>query len=151
MTATLEPIPGEHVPTRRFTTRPGHPHPLGATPDANGTNFAVFSQHATSVTLLIFDAHDSPRPIKVIELDPDINRTFYFWHIYVVGVTSGMGYAYRVDGPKDVHGAGHRFNPNKVLIDPYAPGHDVHPVGSGRGVRPGRQRRALAAAASSST
>jgi isoamylase len=122
VTATLEPIPGGHAPTRRFTTRPGRPHPLGATPDANGTNFAVFSQHATSVTLLIFDAHDSPRPIKVIELDPDINRTFYFWHIYVVGVTSGMGYAYRVDGPKDVHGAGHRFNPNKVLIDPYGRG-----------------------------
>ena len=51
-----------------------------------------------------------------------IHRTFYFWHVYVVGVTPGMGYAYRVDGPKDLHGAGHRFNPNKVLIDPYGRG-----------------------------
>ena len=86
------------------------------------TYFAVFSQHATSVELLLFERHDSPKPIKTIQLDPGVNRTFYFWHIYVVGVTPGMGYAYRVDGPKDLHGAGHRFNPNKVLIDPYGRG-----------------------------
>jgi glycogen operon protein len=115
-------LTAERAPTRRFTTRPGRPHPLGATPDANGTNFAVFSQHATSVQLLIFERHDSPKPVKTIQLDPGTNRTFYFWHIYVTGVTPGMGYAYRVDGPSDLHGAGHRFNPNKVLIDPYGRG-----------------------------
>ena len=52
-----------------------------------------------------------------------------------------MGYAYRVDGPKDLHGAGHRFNPNKVLIDPYGRGTTIDAVGPGRGVRPGRQPR----------
>ncbi len=107
---------------RRFTTSRGRPHPLGATPDAAGTNFALFSQHATSVELLIFERHDSRKPIKTILLDPRINRTFYFWHVYVTGVTPGMGYGYRVDGPNDVSGAGHRFNPNKVLIDPYGRG-----------------------------
>jgi glycogen operon protein len=131
MTATLQPVP-EPVPGAapapdaaaepRFATRQGRPHPLGATPDATGTNFAVFSQHATTVQLLLFERHDSPTPIVVIDLDPAINRTFYFWHVYVVGVTPGMGYAYRVDGPKDVSGGGHRFNPNKVLIDPYGRG-----------------------------
>jgi pullulanase/glycogen debranching enzyme len=107
---------------RRFTTLAGRPHPLGATPDAKGTNFALFTRHATMVELLIFERHDSPKPTKTIRLNPDVNRTFYFWHIYVFGVTPGMGYAYRVDGPKDLHGAGHRFNPNKVLIDPYGTG-----------------------------
>ena len=104
---------------RRFRTRPGRAHPLGATPDPGGTNFALFSQAATAVQLLLFDSHDARRPVKVIDLDPADNRTFYFWHIYVNDVTPGMGYAYRVDGPKDLHGRGHRFNPRKVLIDPY--------------------------------
>ena len=112
----------EHAPPRRFTVRSGRPHPLGATPDAEGTNFALFTRHATSVELLIFERHDSPKPVKTITLDPSINRTFYFWHVYVYGVTSGMCYAYRVDGPQDLHGSGHRFNPNKVLIDPYGRG-----------------------------
>jgi isoamylase len=104
---------------RRFRTRPGRAHPLGATPDPGGTNFALFSQAATAVQLLLFDSHDARRPVKVIDLDPADNRTFYFWHIYVNDVTPGMGYAYRVDGPKDLHGRGQRFNPRKVLIDPY--------------------------------
>ena len=73
------PAPGETL----FETRPGRPHPLGATPDADGTNFAIFSQHATTVELLLFDAHDARQPVKTIDLDPDRNRTFYFWHVYV--------------------------------------------------------------------
>ncbi len=109
----------EHVP---FETRPGRPHPLGATPDAHGTNFAIFSQDATAVQLLLFDAHDSGQPVATIDLDPVRNRTFYFWHVYVRDVSPGMSYAYRVDGPRDLHGKGHRFNPNKVLIDPYGRG-----------------------------
>ena len=142
MTATIATT--EQAPARRFTTRPGRPHPLGATPDAGGANFAIFSQHATSVELLIFERHDSPKPVKTILLDPGINRTFYFWHVYVNGVTPGMGYAYRVDGPKDLHGRGHRFNPNKVLIDPYGARDDIHPLGSGRCLRAGGQPRPLA-------
>ena len=106
----------------RYRIRPGRPHPLGATPDAGGTNFALFTQDATAVQLLLFEAHDSVEPFKVIDLDPDLNRTFYFWHIYVAHVKPGNGYAFRVDGPKDLHGAGHRFNPSKVLIDPYGRG-----------------------------
>ncbi|MGZ5408258.1 MAG: glycogen debranching protein GlgX, partial [Aeromicrobium sp.] len=108
--------------TQSYQISPGRPHPLGATPDNAGTNFAVFSREATAVQLLLFESHDSPEPFKVIDLDPTLNRTFYFWHVYVNDVNAGMGYAYRVDGPRDLHGRGHRFNPNKVLIDPYARG-----------------------------
>jgi isoamylase len=105
-----------------YRVRPGRPHPLGATPDAHGTNFVLFTQDATAVQLLLFEAHDSPQPFKVIDLDPDTMRNFYFWHVYVTDVRPGTSYAYRVDGPRDVSGKGHRFNPNKVLIDPYGRG-----------------------------
>jgi isoamylase len=100
----------------------GRPHPLGAVPDEHGVNFAVFSQHATAVELLLFDAHDALEPASIIPLDPAINKTFHFWHIYVRGLQPGAHYAYRVDGPQDTHGQGYRYNRRKVLIDPYARG-----------------------------
>jgi glycogen operon protein len=109
-------------PEGRFHVRPGRPHPLGATPDAHGTNFALFAQDATAVQLLLFDSHTATQPFKTIDFDPDTNRNFYFWHVYVTDVHQGTAYAYRVDGPKDLHGSGHRYNPNKVLLDPYGKG-----------------------------
>lgn len=107
--------------TEKYEIEQGKPHPLGAIPDEEGANFSLFSENATAVQLLLFDAHDDPEPVQVIDLDPTINRTFHFWHIYVRGLEPGMHYAYRVDGPHDLS-AGHRFNWNKVLIDPYARG-----------------------------
>ena len=104
----------------RFRALPGHAHPLGATPDEGGTNFALLAQHATAVQLLVFASHDDPEPIVVIDLDPDRDRSFYLWHVYVTDVRPGMGYAYRVDGSRDVSGGGHQFDPHKVLVDPYA-------------------------------
>ncbi|WP_256678202.1 MULTISPECIES: hypothetical protein [Fischerella] len=95
---------------------------MGATPYKDGVNFAIFSEHATSVELLLFDKHDDAEPIQIIQLNPTINKTFHFWHIFVKRLTPGTFYAYRVDGPQDLHGAGHRFNKNKVLIDPYSKG-----------------------------
>jgi isoamylase len=108
--------------TINYQVEPGSAHPLGAVLDKNGVNFSIFSENATSVKLLLFDKHDAPEPIQVIELDPKINKTFHFWHVYVKGLKAGVHYAYRVDGPQDLHGTGHRFNKNKVLIDPYAKG-----------------------------
>jgi len=105
-----------------YQVEPGHPHPLGAVPNKDGVNFSVFSENATFVQLLLFDKYDDSEPKHVIELDPKINKTFHFWHVYVRGLKSGAHYAYRVNGPQDLHGAGHRFNKNKVLIDPYAKG-----------------------------
>ncbi|MGF1482238.1 MAG: glycogen debranching protein GlgX [Cyanophyceae cyanobacterium] len=109
------------VSQAQYAVARGKAHPLGATPDAQGVNFSLFSEHATGVELLLFDEHDAPEPIQTIKLDSNENRTFHFWHVYVEGLKPGMHYAYRVDGPRDVQN-GHRFNPNKLLLDPYAKG-----------------------------
>jgi isoamylase len=105
-----------------FDTEPGRPHPLGATVDKEGVNFSVFSRNATAVELLLFAKHDDVQPIQIIRLEPAANQTFYFWHVYVKGLTPGAHYAYRVDGPQDLHGKGFRFSRDKVLVDPYALG-----------------------------
>jgi isoamylase len=108
-----------------YEVQPGKPHPLGATPDSQGVNFVLFSEHATSVTLLLFDTSNSLNPLQVIPLEPMQHRTFHFWHAYVRGLQPGAHYAYRLDGPQDLHSGGHRFNPKKVLIDPYARGNNT--------------------------
>jgi isoamylase len=100
----------------------GQSHPLGAIPDANGVNFSVFADRATTVELLLFDSHDSATPFMTIQLDPNKHRHFHFWHVYVRGLQPGTHYAYRVDGLQDVHGSGDHYNRSKVLIDPYARG-----------------------------
>ncbi|HIK30215.1 MAG TPA: glycogen debranching protein GlgX [Oscillatoriales cyanobacterium M4454_W2019_049] len=104
-----------------YEIEPGHPHPLGALPDAAGVNFSLLSQHATIVELLLFGEYDQPFPEQVITLNPEFHKTFYYWHVYVKGLKPGTHYAYRVDGPRDIH-QGHRFDRNKVLVDPYAKG-----------------------------
>ncbi|MEZ0095579.1 glycogen debranching protein GlgX [Streptacidiphilus sp. EB129] len=99
---------------------PGRPQPLGATVDEDGVNFSVFSQNADRVELLLFDRHDAPEPSRVIDLDPDLHRSYHFWHCRVQGLAPGQVYAYRMDGPGDTMMTGNRFNPRKVLLDPYA-------------------------------
>lgn len=93
---------------------PGNPFPLGATWTGTGTNFAVYSENATGVDLCLFsslhDEHENLR-IKMPE------RTGSIWHIYVEGVGPGQLYGFRVNGPYEPEN-GHRFNPNKLLIDP---------------------------------
>jgi isoamylase len=100
---------------------PGQSFPLGATVYPNGVNFCVFSKNCDAVELLLFDDVDDPRPARVIPLDPADNRTFYYWHIFVLGIGAGQLYAYRVHGPFAPR-QGHRFDGSKVLIDPYARG-----------------------------
>jgi isoamylase len=92
---------------------PGRPFPLGSTLTAHGTNFSLFSEHATKVELCLFDADDAEERVPVVE------RTAHTWHVELPGVGAGQRYGYRVHGPYDPH-AGHRFNPCKLLIDPYA-------------------------------
>ena len=108
--------------TDGYQVERGEPHPPGATVDADGVNFSLYADRATAVTLLIFDAHDAPNPVQVIQLDPIRNKTFRFWHVYLRGAKPGISYAYRVDGAHDLHGAGDRYNANKVVIDPYSRG-----------------------------
>ncbi len=109
------------IPQSFLPVEQGSPHPLGATPDQGGVNFSLFSESATSVELLLFETHDAPEPFQAVKLDPFVHKTFHFWHVYVRGLAAWTHYTYRVDGPWDP-AAGHRFNRNKVLIDPYARG-----------------------------
>lgn len=95
---------------------PGQPYPLGAQWDGKGVNFALFSEHANRVELCLFDSIDSRRESLCI---PIHERTDFVWHCYIPGLKPGQLYGYRVDGPYAPH-AGHRFNPHKVLLDPYA-------------------------------
>ncbi len=103
-----------------YTARPGSRFPFGAVADGKGTNFSVWGPGATSAELLLFDRADSPAPFQVIPLDPELNRTYYCWHVYVEGLTPGMHYAWRMDGPDDMKKSGFRFDREKVLLDPWA-------------------------------
>ena len=98
------------------TVLPGKPLPLGATWDGIGTNFALFSEHATKVELCLFDSPDATAESKRIDLT---EQTAFVWHCYLEGVQPGQVYGFRVHGPFEPEN-GHRFNPNKVVVDPYA-------------------------------
>ena len=99
----------------------GSSSPLGATPSPNGVNFSVFSRHATGVQLLLFDRIDDAQAARVVRLDPSANRTYHYWHVFVPNVQPGQLYGYRVEGPFDPS-SGMRFDPAKVLLDPYGRG-----------------------------
>src|SRR6187455_2635906 len=92
---------------------PGNVYPLGASWDGKGTNFALFSENATGVELCLFDADDEEIRLPLTE------KNNFVWHGYLPGVGPGQRYGFRVHGPWDPK-AGHRFNPYKLLIDPYA-------------------------------
>jgi glycogen operon protein len=92
---------------------PGDPHPLGATWDGQGTNFALFSENATAVYLCLFDEQGQETRLPLLE------RNNYIWHGYVPGVGPGQLYGFRVDGSYEPK-LGKRFDPTKLLIDPYA-------------------------------
>ncbi len=101
--------------TLRFRVWPGQPHPLGATWDGSGTNFALFSAHAEKVELCLFD-DDGAAEVARIQL-PEF--THEIWHGYLPDVRPDQLYGYRVYGPYEPE-AGHRFNHHKLLLDPYA-------------------------------
>jgi isoamylase len=98
--------------------REGMPFPLGASWDGKGVNFALFSANATKVEICLFDGKDE-RELERIELP---EYTDEIWHGYVPDIGPGQYYGYRVHGPYEPE-AGHRFNPNKLLLDPYARAH----------------------------
>ncbi|TGR36295.1 glycogen debranching enzyme GlgX, partial [bacterium M00.F.Ca.ET.199.01.1.1] len=96
----------------------GTPFPLGATWNGTGVNFALFSAHATKVELCLFD-ETGQNEIERIELP---EYTDEVWHVFVPNLKPGAIYGYRVHGPYEPE-KGHRFNPNKLLLDPYAKAH----------------------------
>ncbi|MDP9400501.1 MAG: glycogen debranching enzyme, partial [Actinomycetota bacterium] len=92
---------------------PGRPFPLGPTWDGDGTNFSLFSEHAERVELCLFDLEGREERVALQE------RTAHHWHGYLPGVGPGQRYGFRAFGPYEPE-EGHRFNPAKLLIDPYA-------------------------------
>ena len=96
----------------------GESHPLGATIHGDGVNFSVFSRNCTAMELLLFDKVDDPFPALTITLDPKRNKTGHYWHVFVPGVKQGQIYGFRAYGPFDPQ-CGLRFDPGKVLLDPY--------------------------------
>ncbi|WP_008312648.1 glycogen debranching protein GlgX [Leptolyngbya sp. PCC 6406] len=93
---------------------PGSVHPLGATWDGAGTNFALFSENATAVELCLFDDQDQETRMQL----PEVSN--YVWHGYLPGIGPGQRYGFRVYGAFTPEDEGHRFNPHKLLLDPYA-------------------------------
>jgi glycogen operon protein len=108
--------PARRTGDRAMAVWPGTPYPLGATWDGLGVNFALFSAHATRVDLCLFDSPEAERESHVITLP---EQTAQVWHGYLPEVRPGQLYGYRVHGPYAPH-EGHRFNPQKVVLDPYA-------------------------------
>ena len=109
------------VPSARptFAVSRGRCRPFGPTPGPDGANFAVFSRHAEAVSLVLFkDGQDEP--LVEFPLDPAVNKTGDVWHIFVHGFTPDLQYGYRVRGPFAPK-AGHRYHPQAILLDPYAP------------------------------
>ncbi|MEB3282426.1 MAG: glycogen debranching protein GlgX [Lyngbya sp.] len=92
---------------------PGKPYPLGALWDGKGTNFALYSENAVAVELCLFDSENQETRLWLTEVNN------FIWHGYIPGISPGQRYGFRVHGPYSPE-EGHRFNPNKLLIDPYA-------------------------------
>src|SRR5579859_5263643 len=108
---------GRRASGPRADTRvwPGRPSPIGATWDGLGVNFALFSRHATAVDLCLFESADGSETSRI----PLQGHMDHVWHAYLPDARPGELYGYRVHGPFDP-ARGHRFNPHKLLIDPYA-------------------------------
>src|SRR5262249_13112444 len=99
----------------------GQSFPLGASVYPDGVNFSLFSRTATGVELLLFDREDDGNPSQVIPLDPAPIRSYHYWHVFVPNVRAGLLYGFRVNGPANLE-RGLRFDPAKVLLDPYGRG-----------------------------
>ena len=97
----------------------GNSFPIGSSLNEHGVNFCLFSRNCDSVDLLLFDNIEDIAPSRIINLDPLRNRTYHYWHVFVPGIKKGQLYGYRINGPDEKHN-GHRFDPGKVLLDPYS-------------------------------
>jgi glycogen operon protein len=117
-------------PAPRLPEANGRSAPLGATCVPEGVNFSIYSRSAHSVELLFFDRDNDEQPARVIPIDPELNRTYHYWHVFVEGAKPGQIYGYRVNGPRDP-ARGLWFDSAKVLLDPYGRGVSI-PAGYSR-------------------
>ena len=111
---------GFAAPSEVGEVEAGNPLPIGGAHEQGvGVNFVLFSRHATGVRLELYQSPDDSSPSRIIDLDPVRHRTGDVWHVWVRGIPAGQLYGYRVEGPY-LPEEGHRFNPHKLLLDPYA-------------------------------
>jgi isoamylase len=110
----MTPQPAASTPADR-----GRAYPLGATVHPGlGVNFSVYAKHCTAVELLFFNTAEGSGPDRIIRLDPKTHRDYHYWHVIVPGIAAGQIYGYRVHGPLEPE-RGLRFDPQKLLLDPY--------------------------------
>ena len=122
MSANAQPARGMGASAEAMTLgNAGRSHPLGATAVSDGVNFSIYSRDAAGVELLLFDREDDSRPARVISFDAFANRTYHYWHVFVPGAAPGQIYGFRVHGPAEPE-RGLRFDPTKLLLDPYGRG-----------------------------
>jgi isoamylase len=106
--------------SRPYHVLPGNPEQGGARPGPQGVNFCTFSRFATRIDLLLFDHPNATQPFQIIELDPKVNRTFFYCHVLVEDLPQdGIYYAWRAEGPHDTQATGCRYDRSKVLLDPW--------------------------------
>jgi isoamylase len=118
-TAAQQPPQAVTIPALNLASSIGSSAPLGATVQPGGVGFSIFSRKASSMELLFFDHEDDAHPSRIVPLDPERNRTYHYWHVFVPDIQPGQIYGYRVHGPSDPAN-GLRFDPAKVLLDPYS-------------------------------
>jgi isoamylase len=114
------PTHGFTAPSEGGEVQAGNPLPIGGAHQyGDGVNFVLFSRHATRIRLEFYRNASDSSPSKIIDLDPARHRTGDVWHVWVRGIPSGQLYGYRIEGPYQPE-EGHRFNPHKLLLDPFA-------------------------------
>jgi glycogen operon protein len=104
---------------KEYPVKHGNPYPSGTRHSDGGVNFSIFSRHATGAELLLYETAESDEPFQVISLGKEKDRTFFSWHVYVVGLPVGTWYCWRMDGPSN-NELGLHFDKEKHLIDPWA-------------------------------
>ncbi|MEM1452062.1 MAG: isoamylase [Planctomycetota bacterium] len=120
-----------HRPPPRLADIAAHPErgasfPLGASVDPDGVNFCVYARHATGMELLLFADADDDAPARTVRLDPRLHRTDDYWHVRLSGAGHGLAYGWRADGPHAPED-GRCFDPERVLLDPYARAVEARP------------------------
>lgn len=105
---------------KEYPLKPGNCYPFGCNHNGGGANFSIFSRYAAQVELLLFETAADKKPFQVISLQKEVNRTFFYWHVYVVGLPAGYWYNWRIDGGDMTRESGFSFDKEKHLIDPWA-------------------------------
>ncbi len=116
----LGPDPATQEVGPRYQTAEGRRYPPGASLAEEGVNFSIYSRHATGATLLLYADARSTRPFQTIRLDPDLNHTFFSWHVLVIDLPPDTHYSWCMDGPWEPRTGGWTFDASIELVDPWA-------------------------------